>query len=167
MPKDIEAGEFIPTPAKDQNSARLHSRRTKEGSPSQRRRSMSASLSPSPPRSRAGRSPDRETPRAGDGDGRDETGGTIFVGNLNHETTERRLRDYFETYGRVLSTKVIYLICVEKDVCFPVTCAPLFCLRSCSHLSEFIDHNHLNFELFSGGIQSRDRPLQGLWFCQV
>ncbi len=113
MLKDIEAGEFIPTPAKDQNTARLHLRRTKES-----QRSMSASLSPSPPRSRAGRSPDRETPRAGDGDGRDETGGTIFVGNLNHETTERRLREYFETYGRVLSTKVIYLICFVKGLCF-------------------------------------------------
>ncbi len=66
---------------------------------------MSASLSQSP-RSRAGRSPDRETPRGGDADGREDTAGTIFVGNLNHETSERRLREFFEEYGRVLSTKV-------------------------------------------------------------
>lgn len=60
---------------------------------------MSASPSPSP-RSRGGRSVDR------DAKARDDNVGTMFVGNLNHETSERRLRDFFETYGRVLSAKV-------------------------------------------------------------
>ncbi len=110
--KDTEAGEFLPTPAKDHNASHKRVRAERAGSPSAARRSMSASPSTSPPRSRAGRSPTRETPRTGDDD-REENAGTIFVGNLNHETTERRLREYFETYGRVLSTKVCFAITVE------------------------------------------------------
>lgn len=49
---------------------------------------------------------DRETPRDRSSGGRDDNVGTMFVGNLNHETTERRLRDFFEAHGRVLSAKV-------------------------------------------------------------
>jgi hypothetical protein len=103
-PKDTETGEFLPTPAKDQSTGYKRRREEQAGSPTANTRSMSASPSRSPP-SRAGRSPDRETPRGGDGDD-GAGGGTIFVGNLNHDTSERRLRDFFESYGRVLSTKV-------------------------------------------------------------
>ena len=78
---------------------------------------MSASPSPSP-RSHRGRSVDRETPReqhhqphGGGNNPRDDNVGTIFVGNLHRELSERRLREYFDSYGRVLSAKVpIFLV---------------------------------------------------------
>jgi RNA recognition motif-containing protein len=56
------------------------------------------------------RSYSRSRSPAGGRDFRDPGGeeniGTVFVGNLNHETTEKALRDFFEQYGRVLETKV-------------------------------------------------------------
>ena len=80
---------------------------------------MSASRSPSP-RSRTGRSIDRDTPRehhGGGGASRDDNVGTIFVGNLNRDTSERRLREYFDTYGRVLSAKVpLFRCCIDPGL---------------------------------------------------
>lgn len=62
--------------------------------------SRSRSLSP---RSRGPRSPDRETPRSG---GREENIGSIFVGNLPVDITDRKLKEYFSEYGTILSVKV-------------------------------------------------------------
>lgn len=31
----------------------------------------------------------------------------IYVGNLNHKTTEKRLQDLFSSYGKVFSVKII------------------------------------------------------------
>ena len=87
---------------------------------------MSASPSPSP-RSRTGRSVDRDTPRehhGGGGASRDDNVGTIFVGNLNRDTSERRLREYFDTYGRVLSAKVPFFLLPASWTC-PSTHASL------------------------------------------
>jgi hypothetical protein len=108
----------VPTPVKQSgNNAPPHSverQQHRDDSPprgrrSSRSRSMSASPSPSP-RLHRGRSVDRETPREQHhphgGGARDDNVGTIFVGNLHRELSERRLREYFDTYGRVLSAKV-------------------------------------------------------------
>lgn len=35
-----------------------------------------------------------------------ENPGTVYVGRLSHETDERALRGFFETYGKVLDAKV-------------------------------------------------------------
>ncbi len=61
--------------------------------------SRSRSLSP---RGRDRRSPDRETPRGS----REDNPGTIFVGNLPVDVTDRRLREFFDNYGRVSTVKV-------------------------------------------------------------
>ena len=71
-------------------------------SPHRYGRSPSRSRSHSP-RSRGPRSPDRETPRSG---GREENIGSIFVGNLPVDITDRRLKEYFSEYGTILSVKV-------------------------------------------------------------
>ncbi len=39
-------------------------------------------------------------------DTRESNPGTVFVGNISHDTTENTLRDFFETYVRVASAKV-------------------------------------------------------------
>ena len=35
-----------------------------------------------------------------------ENNSTVFVGNLNHDTDDRALREFFTTWGKVLETKV-------------------------------------------------------------
>eukprot|EP00884_Botryococcus_braunii_P010321 jgi/Botrbrau1/19290/Bobra.0073s0033.1 len=59
------------------------------------RRSYSRSRSPPP--SREYREP-----------GGEENVGTVFVGNLSHDTSEKTLREFFEQYGRVLEAKVVH-----------------------------------------------------------
>jgi RNA recognition motif-containing protein len=64
------------------------------------RRSYSRSRSPPP--SREYRDP-----------GGEENVGTVFVGNLSHDTSEKTLREFFEQYGRVLEAKVIeWFLCL-------------------------------------------------------
>ena len=75
---------------------------TEMASPHRYGRSPSRSRSLSP-RSRGARSPDRETPRSG---GREENVGSIFVGNLPVDISDRRLREFFSEYGTILSVKV-------------------------------------------------------------
>ena len=66
------------------------------------RRSASRSRSRSRSRDRHHHG-DRPFPRE---DTRENNYGTIFVGNISHDTNENTLRDFFETYGRVASAKV-------------------------------------------------------------
>lgn len=69
------------------------------------------------PRSRGARSPDRETPRSG----RDDNVGSIFVGNLPIDITERKLREFFDKYGRILSVKVCqFLPALAHQACSSV-----------------------------------------------
>ena len=67
------------------------------------RRSASRSRSRSRSRDRTFHHGDRHFPRE---DTRENNYGTIFVGNISHDTNENTLRDFFETYGRVASAKV-------------------------------------------------------------
>ena len=70
------------------------------------RRSDSRSRSRSRSRERGGGSYHHGGDRYSREDTRESNPGTVFVGNISHDTTENTLRDFFETYGRVASAKV-------------------------------------------------------------
>lgn len=103
--------------------------------------SRSPSRSPPPPRDRdRGERYDRtERHEAGRFErpyhrGRDEGGeeieyvenvGTVYVGALSHDTDEASLRNFFETYGRVVDTKANQSWLNPAAVILEFGCVPL------------------------------------------
>jgi len=88
----------------------------KAGYPSTERKRPRGPSGSSPPRRSDSRSRSRSRSRDRGGgayhhdrysreDTRESNPGTVFVGNISHDTTENTLRDFFETYGRVASAK--------------------------------------------------------------
>ena len=104
-----------------------------------------SSRSPGPPRNRY-RSMSRSRSRSpGDNNS------TVFVGNLNHDTDDRAMREFFTQYGKVLETKV-----GDASRCpdlqrrrARIVAVMLICTAIADHL------------------QHRDRQAQRLWLCEI
>lgn len=102
-----EAGELAlngkPSYPSTAQPDRKRPRLPSDTTPPRRSGSRSRSRSRSRDRSGAFHHGDRHFSRE---DTRENNYGTIFVGNISHDTNENTLRDFFEAYGRVASAKV-------------------------------------------------------------
>jgi hypothetical protein len=118
------------------------------------------------------------SPPAGD------LGGTVYVGNLSHETERDTLRDAFSVYGRVTNATVRTLRCACAAMCAGA-CTPrdLRCVRHAGDMLAAMlrSPNHwarrgiarcgrsraLRCRRAAGQVGPRAEPRARLWLCHV